>query len=270
MEEVKSRPAAGLTHLNFALGQPSEEEICKTSAPKVFELLPKAIGSLAVAGSDVKAITAACAVIERCVKLVNDPSVGACPPTIAAGHVQQCTENLIRLAKKALDKGRKTHNEHFMEDEECSKFVTVIAAGLQSLLNLEDHAASCRNVFKLGGMKVAIDCVAQNSGLTLDAQRALVRLFAALLEAPGDAQRALVSDFSSKGGTYALVPYCADPRSYGVGREFQQECVEVLEICIKSGSEVKNKADVEGALLKASDGSGWGWAKSSPWVPMGK
>lgn len=258
IDQAQTNPAKGLASINSALGQSKHDENCKKNIPKVFELLPKAVGSLSVKDEDVKAVATACTVIERCVNLANDPSVGFSAPTLDAAHVDQCTNQLTILMKNALEKCMASFNESGVAIKACSSDIKAIAAAMKALLKLEDHATSCRNMFNMSGMTVAVNCMKRDSGLTMDCKHALLSMFATLLESPD-----CVHTFIGVKGTYELLPYCGDPK-IAANQEFQQLCMQVLETCISSGQEVKNKAEVQSAIqtVKNKPESSWGFTFS--------
>jgi hypothetical protein len=256
MEEVKANPVKALPDLKNALCQPTDigqEEGLKQNIPKVFELLPKAISSLSE--KDKKAIVAAGGVIERCVRLANDPAVGLGTPAIDASNVKQCVSSLSELLKKVQVAGSLSYRQHFMDDEAASMGAQAIAGAMKSLLQLEDHVSACRQQLSESGLRIAVKCVKNDSGLTPSTRQALVTMIAAAVDAPEGAQ-----GFIEGGGIFAILPYVADPKTYGISREFQLACTRVLEILVKSGVDIPDmdildirvKADLEAAIEKAN------------------
>jgi hypothetical protein len=252
MQEATANPQQGLRVLKDALEQGANagQEDAKNIVPQVFELLPKAIGGLKV--TDRKAVVSAGAVIELCVKLVNDPSVGDHSPRIDPENVKECINHLSSLLKQVQIQSYKSYASDCANDPDSSAVARAIARAVKALLKLEDQAATCRQEVAKGGLRVAVSCMKTHSGLTPTAKTALLTMFAALLEEPKSAQ-----DLIDNQGIYVLLPYCLEPSMCGASKEFQLLCTELLENCIKNGHRIKNKAEVEAAIEKAKSRSYW-------------
>jgi len=249
MQEARANPLRSLLGLKLSLSgfaNPSQEESAKKNVPQVFELLPNAIGGLKV--KDRRAVVAAGAVIELCVKLVNDPAVGADSPTIDPENLKQCINHFSSLLKQVQFQGAESYRLDSVDDQDSSTDARAIARALKALFKLEDHAAACRQEVTKSGLKVAVSCVKTDSGLTPGAKTALLAMFVALLEEPKSVQ-----DLIDNQGISVLLPYCGEPSPWGVSKEFQSLCMELLETCIKNGQGIENKAEVEAAIEKAKN-----------------
>lgn len=261
MQEAKANPVKGLPLLQRALdrrGNAGQEESAKRNVPHVFELLPKAIGSLKM--KDKRAVVAAGSVIERCVQLFNDPSIGAgSPPTLDPAILVQCISQFTPLLQKAHSQGRQTYRTDFkdiqtyMEDKESSMVATAIAGAIKALFRLEDHAAACRQEFAKSGLKIAVTCVKNDSGLTRAARQEFLTMFGMLLKEPERAQ-----DFICNQGIFVLLPYCALPgtprQMFAVSKEFQLLCTGLLEKCVKNGKGIDDEIldEVQAAIQKVT------------------
>jgi hypothetical protein len=247
MQEAKANPLTGLPLLKGAMEQradPGQEESAKKNVPQVFELLPKAIAGVKV--KDKKAILAAGAVVERCVKLVNDPAVGLEPPSIDPENLKECIKQLSTLLKELLRQGSETYRTAFMDDEGCSTGAAAIAGAMKALFKLEDYAPVCRQELAKSGLRTAVSCVKNDSGLTPTSKSTLLTMFDVLLEDPKGAQ-----DLIATQCLYVLVPYCVEPKTYGVSKEFQLQCTGILETCVKNGEGITNLDGVQDAIAKA-------------------
>lgn len=249
LQEARVNPLRFLLGLKSSVSgfaNPRQEESAKKNVPQVFELLPKAMGGLKV--KDRKAVVAACAVIELCVKLVNDPAVGADLPAIDPENLKQCINHFSSLLQQVQFQGAESYRVDSVDDQDSSIDARAIARALRALFKLEDHAAACRQEVAKSGLKAAVSCVKTDSGLTPTAKTALLAMLVALLEEPKSAQ-----DLIDNQGICVLLPYCAEPSTCGVPKEFQSLCMELLENCIKNGQGIENQAEVEAAIEKAKN-----------------
>lgn len=251
MQEVRANPLQGLPLLKDALAQrasPGQEESAKRNVPQVFELLAKAIGDLKV--KDRRAVVDACAVIELCVNLANNPSIGSPrAPAIDPENIRKCINQFSPLLEQIQFQGGSPMMQskiHPVDDADTSAEAIAIAGAIQALFRLEDHAAACRQEVTKDGLKIAVTCLRNDSGLRPESRQAILRMLAALLEEPQSAQYLIENQRSNL--IHVLVPYCIDPNRYCVSKKFQLLCAELLETCIKNGQNIKNKADAEAAI----------------------
>merc|ERR1719183_340532 len=127
------------------------QEAAKKNVPHVFAVLPKTIGSLnwtmSPKADHQKAVIDAGALIERCVKLVNDPAVGEQSPAIDTRNLKRCIKCLSTFLKQVQVQadGGESHRLYAVDDQNSSAGAKAIAAAMRALFDLEDHqAAACR------------------------------------------------------------------------------------------------------------------------------
>lgn len=248
LDDVSASPAAGLPKLLAALEKSgkdsSQQEDVKRNVPRIFELLPKVMVSVGEIG---KPILTACAVIERSVKVCNDPSLAGVQAEIDVENLKQCQYSLALLMKKAGEDARKEYEQNSLEDESSSKLAKAAALATSALFTLENYGAECQEEFsKQGGVAFALNAMkTESSGIKMGAMESIARTLSMLVETPGG-----VKSIVAASGNFSLLPYVEEPKSYDVSKEMYGHCRAVLEACLNQDQDLKNKAAVQKVLEK--------------------
>jgi len=268
LQETQDNPLQGIPVLRQALEQRAfagQEVSAKKNVAHVFALLPKTLGGLnwtmAPKIAHRNAVMDAGAVIERCVKLANDPALGESSPAIDTINLKRCINHFSSFLKQMKDQGGESYKLHFTEDEASSRGAMAVADAIRALFQLEDHAAACRQEVVNSLLKVAVSCVKADSGLTPAAKTALLTMLIALLEEPkGTLPYVQQQRISSTAQVLidshvidALLPYFREPSMFEASKEFMSLCRGLLESCIKNGQDVPNKASLEVSIRKANN-----------------
>lgn len=259
MDEVASNPATGLPNLLAALNkkcQPLDEQAgtdLVNDVPRIFALLPKAMESVQDRENS-KPMLAACSLTKLCVDVYTAQALGANRPAINVEHLEQCQRHLVEWLRKVLENAAL-----FMEDdnnfpcatrpagcESSSKEAKAFALATLALFKLEISSSACKEVLKKAdGIWLVTKALDKDkSGIKREAMKSLVVILNEFVDnAPENVDKIIACNV-----TYKLTPYLEDPVKYDVSKEMLIQCSALLETCVGSGKDFKNKDAVRMAI----------------------
>jgi len=267
MNEVAINPATGLPNLLAALNAHLSDE---PDIPRIFGLLPKAMES--VRNKEIsKPMLAACSLTKLCVDVYNVQASRATSskPAINEEHLKQCQRHLVEWLRKIMENAAS-----FMQDDNnfpcskrpagcgpSSKEAKAFALATLALFKLDKYSSVCKDEFKKSdGVALVLKAMDKDkSGIRREAMKSL----AVVLNEFVDNAPENIESIIACSGTYKLIPYLEDPVKYDVSTEMLIQCSALLETCLQSGKDFKNKDAVQRALDSSREAVGEAF-QSSP------
>jgi len=192
LREVASNPKAGLAKLVGALQKPqplerprlqrTQSEL-KALVPLIFDLLPNALLSV---GDAQKPLTDACTVIEHCVTLYNDRTIGSESDRDLGdegGAPKKCQVLLAMLFNKIALAARSKFQNSLEDDAVSSKKITSIVHASCALFELREHGPRCAQALTDAGcVEAGISALDDSSGLEKKAKVTVAHMLSSLME----------------------------------------------------------------------------------------
>lgn len=230
-----------------SLTKKASNEVTKRNVPNIIELLARGKNRLSEGTSE--SVVAACGVIEFCVKLHNDPSVGGAQPKMDGKLVKQIQRQLSELMEKVINQAEDYYIMELLDCETSSKEAKAIALATTALFKLETHGADCkREMNKSGGIQAAVMGFQKKSGVNLEAKEALVEmLHSYVTQNFGNVHHTRC--ITHNGGIELLLAYSQSEKTPEKAQEF---CCSVMEACMKHDKTITDSDQIVRLISKTS------------------